>query len=318
MSILIAAARQDEKGGIGGGQRGDQTGHEVESYFWNDRPGDGWNILRYKDPEKRKNAVKMMKQIIANPNVGYSQWTHNALIKAGRAVNWDFSKIDYPVDTDCCDLQRTLAVANGIEVGSCYTATQERVFMATGEFELLTGVKYAHTDRYLLAGDIGVMPPGIQGHTWMAIEDGDLAETFTESTYVVNCNCLIQRAEPSLNGKVLQYLPRNAAINVISYAEDKENGILWAQGEYKGVFGYCSTKYLVPAVQLPEFTTLKSTWLRSEPDASNNANRIVVIPPKQTFPGTGGKATASNGRVWHEVIYNTMKGWVSSLYITEK
>ena len=133
MTIVIGAARQDENNYIGGGKKGDQTGHEVESYAWTDRPGDGWNILRYKDPAKRENAARMLQQIIDNPNFGYSQWTHGALEKAGRAVNWDFSKVTTPVDTDCCDLQRTLAIANGIVDGQFQAAEyREGLFKTLG------------------------------------------------------------------------------------------------------------------------------------------------------------------------------------------
>lgn len=311
MAIVIGAARQDENNYIGGGKKGDQTGHEVESYAWTDRPGDGWNILRYKDPVKRENAARMLQQIIDNPNFGYSQWTHGALEKAGRAVNWDFSKVTTPVDTDCCDLQRTLAIANGIKVGSCYTATQVKVFMATGAFDLLTGEKYAHTDRYLLRGDIGAMPPWVQGHTWMALEDGGMSDYTTDTVYVVNSNALCQRSGPGTEYKVVQYLPRNAALNAISYAE-AEDGSLWAQGEYNGVFGYCSFKYLIPQRALPRIKTIKSTYLRD--GVGKQANIILAIPPLQVFAGTGKKGLASDGRVWYEAIYNGVRGWVSSRY----
>ena len=314
MAILIGAARQDENNYIGGGKKGDQTGHEVESYLWTDRPGDGWTILRYKDPKKRANAVKMLRQIIDNPYFGYSQWTHGALERAGRAVNWDFSKIDTPVDTDCCDLQRTLAIANGIKVGACYTATQVRVFMATGEFDLLTGEKYAHTDRYLLAGDIGAMPPGVQGHTWSALEDGCMSDHVTDSLYVVESNALRQRSGPGVDFPTIQYLPNGAVINVISYAEAKD-GKLWAQGEYNGIFGYCSTKYLTPQRALPTLRTFKSTYLRR--GVGTKADIILAIPPMQTFVGTGITDQASDGREWYEVIYNGTRGWVSSKYVEE-
>lgn len=317
MSVLIAAARNDENNNIGGGKKGDQTGHEVESYAWTDRSGDGWNVLRYKNPDIRSRAVEMAKQIVNNPLIGYSQWTHGSLERAGREVNWDFSAINSPVDTDCCDMQRTIAIANGIKVGSCYTATQVKTFMATNQFELLTGAKYAHTDRYLIAGDVGCMPPGVQGHTWIAIEDGDLAGNFSETTYVVNCNSLRQRSAPSLDSETIQYLPRNAAFNVVSYVENKEEDILWAQGEYEGIYGYCSMKYLVPAVELPILTTIKPTWLRSEPIV-NLQSRIVVIPQGQTFHGTGRKFLDKDSRVWYEVIYNTIRGWVSYKYLSIK
>ena len=311
--ILIGAARQDENGGIHSGQPGDQTTHEVESYPWTDRNGDGWNILRYKDPEKRKKAVQYAWEIIKNPNIGYSQWTHGSLEKAARAKNWHFDEIDYPVDTDCCDMQRTIAKANGVNVGSCYTATQVQTFMATGAFDLLTGPQYAHTDQYLMSGDIGCMPPGVQGHTWIALEDGPQADADMDML-VVTANVLRQRTGPGTEYDTIQYLPKDAIFNAKSYKLNDET--LWAYGEYKGIFGYCSMKYLTPVQAFPELYTERQTWLRTGP--STNYGKIVVVRANQTFQGTGKTAPAEDGRLWYEAIYNSLTGWVSSKYLSVK
>lgn len=314
MSIIIGAARQDENEYIGGGNPGDQTGHEVETYPWTDRQGDGWYILRLKDPAKRKKAVKMLLDIVANPNIGYSQWTHGQLEKAGKEVNWDFSKIPKRVDTDCCDLQRTIAIALGIMVKSCYTANQVKVFMNTGEYELLTGSKYAHTDSYLLAGDVGCMPYNVQGHTWMSTEDGPFATTPTETTYIVICNALCLREYPDKESRVLHYLRKNDTFETVSFTTD-ESGTVWAQGVHDGIVGYASMKYLTPAVKLPLLYTVKASWLRSSADASKKDNKIVVIPKDIQFAGTGARTKAPDGREWFEAMYNGLRGWVSSRYL---
>lgn len=312
--ILIGAARQDENGYYGGGKKGDQTTHEVESYPWTDRNGDGWNVLRYKDPEKRKKAVEYAWQIIRNENIGYSQWTHGSLEKAARAKNWRFDKIDTPVDTDCCDMQRTIAIALGVNVGSCYTATQVKTFMATGAFDLLTGSQYAHSDQFLKAGDVGCMPPGVQGHTWIALEDGPLAGGDVDQLLVVDANCIRQREEPNLDSKTLQYVPRDAVFHALLFKLVDET--LWAYGEYKNVLGWCSMKYMTPAQAFPELHTERATWLRSGPGTGYST--IVAIPPEQTFYGTGNAHAANDGRLWYEALYNTFKGWVSSKYLTVK
>ena len=312
--IWIGAARIDERGKDYGGLDGDQTGHEVESYQWTDRGGDGWNVLRYKDPEKRKKAVEAAWQIINNPKIGYNQHRHNTLLIEARKVNYQFDKITTPCSTDCCQMQVAIAESLGIKVASCYTATQVKAFMATGAFDLITGSKVAHSSDYLYAGDIGAMPPGIQGHTWIALEDGPLAYTPTATQYVVNSNALRQRSGPGTEFETIQFLPRNAAFHVISFTESEEDGSYWAQGEYKGVYGYCAMKYLTPAVALPTIHTEKSTWLRTGAGITNK--RILAIPPAQTFSGTGATQAAADGRLWYEAMYNGRRGWVSSRYIT--
>lgn len=311
---LIGAARHDERGKDFGGQPGDQTTHEVEAYDWSDRPGDGWNILRYKDPEKRKEAVRMAWEIINNPHVGYSQHLHGSLERAAKAKNWHFDEIDTDCDTDCCDMQRTIAHALGVNVGSCYTATQVKTFMATGAFDLLTGPQYAHTDLYLQAGDVGCMPPGVQGHTWIALEDGALAHEDMDLLFVVDANCIRQRKEPYLDSETLQFLPRDAVFFAESFKLVDEQ--LWAYGEHKGIFGYCSMKYLTPCYSYPELYTNKSSWLRTGPGTEYDT--IVAIPAFQTFFGTGNTGVAKDGRIWYEAIYNNIKGWVSSKYLTVK
>lgn len=317
MPILIGAARIDERGKDYGGQDGDQTGHEVEAYLWTDRGGDGWNVLRYKDQEKRSRAVEYAWEIIKNPYIGYNQHRHTTMLKEARKVNYKFDKITTPCATDCCQMQVAIAEALGINVPSCYTATQVKAFMSTGAFEHITGPKYAHTDNYLLAGDIGCMPPGVQGHTWIALENGPLAHHDTEMLYVVNCRSLRQRTAPSLNSDTIQYLPKDSAFNVISYAEDADgDNIEWAQGEYKGRYGYCSMKYLTPAVKLPELYTTGNTRLRN--GVGKEYDTLVYIPAGQTFTGTGLQTRASDGTVWYEAIYNNVRGWVSSKYLIVK
>lgn len=313
MSVLIGAARIDERGKDYGGQDGDQTGHEVESYPWTDRDGDGWNVLRFLDPTLRAKAVEMAWQIINNPYIGYNQWRHGSMLKEARKVNYRFDQITTPCSTDCCQMIVAILEALGIVVASCYTPTQEKVFMTSGAFELLTGPNYAHTDNYLMAGDIGCMPPGVQGHTWIALEDGPLAHSFTETMYVVNSYSLRQRSGPGTEYDTLQCLPRNATLSVISFAEDSD-GMLWAQGEYKGIYGYCSTKYLTPAVTLPTLTTTGKSRLRN--GAGTSFDTIAWIPVNQTFTGTGVTDTAKDGRIWYEAIYNGVRGWVSSRYLS--
>ena len=313
MSILIGAARIDERGKDYGGQAGDQTGHEVEAYLWTDRGEDGWNVLRYRDKALRGRAVEMMWQIIQNPHIGYSQTKHGSLEKAAKEVDWRFDRITRDVDTDCCDLQRTIAHALGVDVGSCYTATQVNVFMATGAFEIITGPKVAHTDNYLLAGDIGCMPPGVKGHTWMALENGPMAQNDTEMLYVVTSYGLNERTGPGTKYPIIQALHRDDAFNVTSYAKAEDGGE-WAYGEAKGRFGFCSMRYLVPAVQLPTLTTFRQSWLRE--GVGTKAKKICVIPAQQTFSGTGITEIAADGRLWYEAIYNGLRGWISSRYLT--
>jgi hypothetical protein len=152
---------------------GDSTGKEVCTRDWYNG---GWHtVLRCKDEEKAEIMARECENACANPNVGYDQNQRNSLRKQAKAVNWDLSKVG-KCECDCSSLVSVCAECADIEIPYVYenaptTSSMVSAFKSTGEFEVLTELKYRTTDKYLRRGDILVK----SGHTVMALQDGESA-----------------------------------------------------------------------------------------------------------------------------------------------
>ena len=176
MSVLIGHASIDENGRAYGGQAGDQTGREVCTRSWYNRP---WTVLlRPKSATVAEAMAEFCEGVCDNQNVGYDQYQRNTLRTAARAAGWDPSIIG-PCETDCSAFMTVCAEAAGVDVDGCYTSgnapvtqTMRSKFVGTGAFDALTDSKYLTTDAYLRRGDILVYEPG---HTVMVLSNGDLA-----------------------------------------------------------------------------------------------------------------------------------------------
>lgn len=307
--MIIGAARLAENGDIIGGKAGDQTGHEVEKYEWSDSP-DGWVILRAKDPAKREKLAVAMEQACANDNIGYGQDHNQTLFREAEKVDFDISKVDVPCWTDCCRLERVTAWSAGIKVDDCYTATQVNTWKRTGEFDVLTGAKYAHTDKYLLRGDVGCMPPGKKGHTWTALENGSLAEVTDGVTYEVNTRAIWFRSTPTADAEnKIGTLKRGERVVATTITE---NG--WVHCEHDGKWGYASLKYLKPVeIEKPVFMiTTENTRIRREP--SLTAETIEWLGKGEYVKLTGEKKVTAL-RTWYHCEHDGHTGWISDRYL---
>lgn len=308
--MIIGAARLAENGDIIGGKAGDQTGHEVERYKWTDRPGDGWVILRAKDPAKREKLAKAMEAACDNENIGYGQDHNQTLYREAEKVDFDIEKVNVPCWTDCCRLERVTARSAGIKVDDCYTATQVKTWEKTGEFEVLTGEKYAHTDKYLLRGDVGCMPPGQQGHTWTALEDGALANITDAVMYEVTGNAIWIRSTPNADAEnKLGTVKKGERITATTITNDG-----WVQCEYKGKWGYASLKYLKPVeVDKPVFMmATEATRVRQEPNLT--AHTVAYVKKYELVKLTG-ESVKTLLRTWYKCEYNGKTGWISDRYL---
>lgn len=159
MSVLIAHASKDEKGGIKNGQAGDQTGKEVCVRTWYERP---WNVLiRFIDVAKANKVADCMEAACANDCIGYDQNQRNTLLREARKYNYDVSKIKTPCEADCSSLVSVACMYAGVPEstltlnGNCATTrTLRQILKSTGEVEVYTTSPYvAKTDR-LRRGDI--------------------------------------------------------------------------------------------------------------------------------------------------------------------
>ena len=183
MAVLIGSARSDEKGGITGGQAGNQTGKELSTQNWY-RHGKGWRAFRAKSAEKAAKIARAMKSACENRNIGYDQYQRNALYNLVKPYGFDPAKADKPTETDCSALVRVCCCYAGIMVGDFNTGTEASMLLATGEFIELTGDKYTAQDSYLGAGDILVTRT--KGHTVVVLTNGSKYEgTVQEPAYVL-------------------------------------------------------------------------------------------------------------------------------------
>lgn len=182
MAIKIGHASISEKGTITG-NAGDQTGKEVCVRTWYSKP---WGfVLRCKDALKAEKMANACEAGCSNNNIGYDQNQRNTAHTKAKAVGYDLSKIKEPCETDCSAFMTLCAIAAGVSeleyTGNApTTSTMQKVFKATGQFDVLTDSKYLTSDKYLIRGDILVRAGS---HTVMALENGSEAVKETVQYY---------------------------------------------------------------------------------------------------------------------------------------
>lgn len=192
MAVRIGQASLGESGAHNQ-KAGNQTGRELNFSYW--YKGSWLFVLRFKDRKKAKKAVKACKDAVNNPNIGYDQDQRNTMRNQAKALNWDFSAITQPCETDCSALMCACTEAADVNLApqyysgnACTTYTMGTAFPATGEFIKLMDSKYTKSDKYLLEGDILVN----SGHTVMVLENGSNWEEEFE---------MVERSKIIVNGK---------------------------------------------------------------------------------------------------------------------
>lgn len=159
MSVTIAHASIDERGNIKGGQAGDQTGKEVCTRPWYNKP---WGcVIRFKDEKMANRLADCMVKAANNIYIGYDQNQRNTLLTKARKYNFDVSKVKEPCETDCSALVAVACMYAGIPEsmltlnGNCaHTRNLKMMLKATGEVDVYSTSQYtAKTDR-LKRGDI--------------------------------------------------------------------------------------------------------------------------------------------------------------------
>lgn len=171
MSVKIGHASIDENKKIKGGTAGDQTGGEVCTRTWYNKP---WEfVLRPKSATLAEKSAKACEYACANKNIGYDQNQRNTLYAKAQKVGFDLSKITEPCECDCSSLMHVCALAGGANItygsNGAATSTMKARFTVNGEYEVLTASKYLTSDKYLKRGDILVKAGS---HTVMVLENG--------------------------------------------------------------------------------------------------------------------------------------------------
>ena len=223
MSIKIGHASIDERGKITGGSAGDQTGREVCTRSWYNRP---WSlVLRPITTEVAELSARACEAACANSCIGYDQGQRNTLNTQAAKVGYDLSKIKCTCECDCSSLMTVCAQAAGVNIpyasgNAPTTRTMRDVFASTGAYRVLTETKYLTSDAYLRRGDILVAPGK---HTAMALQDGSAIVT----AKTIWCTVQLRQLSKGSSGndvKTLQRLLIAAGYTCGSYGADGDFG----------------------------------------------------------------------------------------------
>lgn len=174
MSVRLGHASIDENGSASGGAAGDQTGKEVVTRNWYNKP---WNVLlRPKSAVVAELSARACEAACANTNVGYDQYARNTLYAKAKESGFDLAAISEPCECDCSSLMHVCAIAGGANLtygsNGHTTRTMVKEFVNSGDYEKLTDSKYLNLDKYLKRGDILVKEGS---HTAMVLDNGSSA-----------------------------------------------------------------------------------------------------------------------------------------------
>lgn len=179
--VKIGHASIDENGKITGGVAGDQTGKEICTRDWYNKP---WiSVIRPNDSTVAEKIAKAMEQACANDKIGYDQKQRTTLYTFAKSAEWDLSKITTACECDCSSLVAVCVNAAGIAVSKdIYTGNEQSALKATGKFTILTDSKYISKSENLRRGDILLA----SGHTAVVLSNGfkagESSETVTSGT----------------------------------------------------------------------------------------------------------------------------------------
>lgn len=156
---IIAHASIDEHNKAKGGLAGDQTGKEVCTRKWYNKP---WGcVIRFIDPDMREKVARCMEMAAANPHIGYDQNQRNTLLNLARKYNYDVGRVTQDCETDCSALVSVACMYAGIPEsrltlnGNCATTrTLKAILKSTGEVDIYTTSTYTASTERLLRGDI--------------------------------------------------------------------------------------------------------------------------------------------------------------------
>lgn len=157
--VIIAHASLDENRNIKGGKAGDQTGKEVCTRSWYNKP---WQyVIRFKDTKMANRFADAMEMAAKNDNIGYDQNQRNTLLTKARKFNYDISKVKEPCETDCSALVSVACMYAGIPEsaltlqGNCaHTRNIRAMLKATGEVDIFSTSAYTAKTNRLKRGDI--------------------------------------------------------------------------------------------------------------------------------------------------------------------
>lgn len=299
VAVKIGHASIDERGKASGGVAGDQTGKEVCTRDWYNKP---WIcVIRPKDSAVAEKMAKAMEQACANNKIGYDQYQRTTLYTQAKACNWDLSKITVACETDCSALVAVCVNAAGVSVSKdIYTGNEKAALVNTGKFTALTDSKYISSSTYLKRGDVLLA----NGHTAIVLSNGSgvqstqpvetpsVTETNTAFpavpfTVKVLISDLNYRSAGSMSGKVLGQTGKG------SFTITEVNSDGW--GKLKSGAGWI---YLKNA----SYCTIGKTVESSKP-ATFTAYKVKVTADVLNIRKGAGTNYGTNGTIKDKGIY---------------
>lgn len=196
MAKYIAHSSIDERGKISGGVVGDQTKKECCIRTWYDKPFG--HVLRIEDEKIRVQFANNMIDCANNDNIGYDQGGRNTVLTQAEKVNFDFTAIKTPCESDCSSIITTCILgaifklmgkdayleAKKVLVTSgncCTTRTLESQLLKLTMFKVsvYTSSDYTRSTKNAVYGDIYNKEGS---HVVAYIDDGNKKSTTTPNT----------------------------------------------------------------------------------------------------------------------------------------
>lgn len=175
---MIANSGSDEKGKYKGGSAGDQNGKEWQIRTWYNRP---WQyVLRYPNRDAADLIASMAEAAANNNYIGYDQGQRHTFFAELEKANYYPENIKSKCEADCSSgvcgivkgagyrlkIKDLASISSGLRTGSMLAPFKKAGFIA------LTEQKYLQSDKYLLRGDILLLP---NGHTAINLTNGSFS-----------------------------------------------------------------------------------------------------------------------------------------------
>lgn len=340
MAVMIGHASIDENGKIAGGTAGDQTGKEVCTRVWYNKP---WTcVIRPKDKATAEKIAKAMEQACANDKIGYDQNQRTTLFTQAKANAWDLSRIAVPCETDCSALVAVCVNAAGINVSKdIYTGNEKSALMATGKFDAYTSSAYVGSSAKLKRGDILLG----KGHTAIALSNGPdsgvsapaaggtgntayAGKGIGTATAKANMNI---RSGAGTSHKSYGTISKGTAVEVLEILSSGWYKIVWpgvscgyaytsnSNGEYYSYSPKASTSAKAESAQsfdksLAGTYKVTASALNIRAGAGTNKKSLATIPNGKTVQCYG-YYSVIDGVKWLYVAYGDITGFCSMKYL---
>lgn len=270
----------DEKGGIGGGIAGDQTGREWELRSYYSRP---WtHMFRYeKDARVGRTLAELGIEAALNNKIGYNQYQRGTYWAQLKNSNYRPSQITVACEADCSAGAAANIKACGYllnidslkNVSASMTSRNTISQLKNAGFTMYTASKFINSNKYLLPGDILLNE---NHHVSTNVTKGSLAEelkTTPVTDNIINKNIIGQataltnmhvRDGAGVSHSSLGIIKKGTVVNVL---EIYNHG--WYKIEYNNGVGYTSNSTGTYYDYTPIVTT--------QPVIDNNSISITTL-----------------------------------------